>query len=164
GEARSLYIIASALIGLAVILWITDIKSKKERRLNEFTWIHALWIGIAQTFALIPGASRAGTTLTMGLMLGFTREASMRFSFLLSIPAIGLSGVYELIKEREHLADAGFGGLFVGTTVSALVGYAAIWGLLKYLRTHSTLVFVLYRIVIGVFILILLYLKILKAL
>ncbi|MDH5655353.1 MAG: undecaprenyl-diphosphatase UppP [Spirochaetia bacterium] len=164
GDARSLYVIASALIGLAVILWITDTVTKKEKNLDHFTWKHAFWIGIAQCFALIPGASRSGTTLTMGLMLGFSREASMRFSFLLSIPAIGLSGIYELIKEREQLADIGFGGLIAGTLVSAVIGYAAIAGLLRYLRSHSTLPFVLYRMILGVIILILLYKNLLQPL
>lgn len=156
GPARSLYVISASLIGLAVLLWLVDRFSNLSKNMEEVTWKTALWVGFAQSLALIPGSSRAGTTLTMGMFLGFTREAAMRFSFLLSIPAIGLSGVYELIQEREHLAALGFEGLFVGTMTAFVVGYLAIAGLLRYLKTHSTLVFVIYRIALGVLILILL--------
>jgi undecaprenyl-diphosphatase len=156
GEARSLYVISVTLIALAGILWLSDRFSRKVETLERLDWRHALYIGIAQSFALIPGASRAGTTLTMGLMLGYTREAAMRISFLLSIPAIALSGVYELFEERDHLAFLGFEGLLLGTAVSALVGYGTIAGLLRYLRTRSTAIFVIYRIVLGFVILILL--------
>lgn len=164
GDARSLYVISGALIGLAVILWFADRFSRKVLTIDDFTWKDSLYIGIAQCFALIPGASRAGTTLTMGLLLGYSRQASMRFSFLISIPAIGLSGFYELFKEREQLASLGFGGLVVGTVVSAFVGYLTIAGLLRYLRTHSTAVFVVYRIALGLGILILLSYQFIKPL
>jgi len=157
GEARSLYVIAASLIALAVILWVVDRLGSRHRELDSATWKDFLLVGLAQSLALIPGSSRSGTTLTMGLLLGFTRESAMRISFLLSIPAIGLSGIYELIKEREELALAGFGGLFVGTLVSAVVGYLTIAGLLRYLRTHTTLVFVLYRIGLGLLIFFLLH-------
>ncbi len=163
GDARSLYVIATSLIVLAIILWIVDRLSSGELEMEDVTWKRALWVGFAQSMALIPGSSRSGTTLTMGMMLGFSREAAMRFSFLLSIPAIGLSGVYELIKEWDEIYQAGPVGLLIGTIVAFVSGYAAIYGLLRYLRTHTTLVFVLYRIGMGVLILILLGQGMLKA-
>ena len=157
GPFRSLYVIASSLIGLAIILWLADVFSKKDRAIEELNWKDALLIGVGQAFALVPGASRSGTTLTAGLMLGFDRYAAMRFSFLLSIPAIALSGVYELIKEYSQLEGAGLGGLAAGTLVAALVGYGTVAGLLQFLRSHTTLAFVLYRISMGILLLALLY-------
>ncbi len=162
GDARSLYVVASSLIALAIILQIVDMTSSRKRELRESNWKDFLLVGLGQCLALIPGSSRAGTTLTMGLLLGFSREASMRIAFLLGIPAIGLSGLYELYAERAELARLGFGGVFVGTLVSGIVGYATIAGLLKYLRTHTTLVFVLYRIAAGLTVFYLLYLGVVK--
>ncbi|MBE7439817.1 MAG: undecaprenyl-diphosphatase UppP [Spirochaetales bacterium] len=164
GPFRSLYVIAASLIVLALALWITEFYARRTRIVHDITWKDALFIGLAQALALIPGASRAGVTLTMGLMLGFTREAAMRFSFLLSVPAIALSGLYELYQEWDHLASAGFSGLGIGLFVSALTGYITIAGLLRFLRTHTTLVFILYRIALGAFILLLLVLGILEPL
>lgn len=164
GPARSLYVIAGSLIVLAVLLYAADLISKRTKEVESSTWRDWLWVGLAQSLALIPGASRSGTTLTMGLLLGFTREASMRISFLLSIPAIGLSGGYELIKERHELASLGFGGLIVGTLTAGIVGYATIAFLLQFLRKHSVLVFSLYRAALGLTLLVLLYQGILRAL
>ena len=157
GPARSLYVIAGSLIVLALILFVVDRMAKVQKEIDRLTWKDILLVGFAQSLALIPGASRSGTTLTMGLLLGYTREASMRISFLLSIPAIGLSGLYELFKEREELMHLGMDGLLIGTLVSAVVGYLTIAGLLRYLRSHSTLAFVLYRTGMGVLLLFLLF-------
>ncbi len=170
GPFRSLYVIAGSLIVLGLLLYVADRRlaklaaasqaadgSSSLRGIENVHWWDALLIGLAQSLALVPGSSRSGTTLTMGLFLGFSRYAAMRFSFLLSIPAIGLSGVYELIKDYHELEQAGLAGLIVGTLTSAVVGYAAVAGLLRYLRTHSTLPFVLYRIGMGLLILGLLY-------
>ncbi len=157
GEARSLYVIAASLIVLAVILYTVDLFfSRRILHIDRLDFQHSIWIGLAQSLALIPGSSRSGTTLTMGLLLGYARESAMRISFLLSIPAVALAGIYELFKEWHHLADQGIGGLVVGTLVSFVTGYLAIAGLLKYLKSHSTLVFVAYRILLGVAILFLL--------
>ncbi|MBI3394386.1 MAG: undecaprenyl-diphosphatase UppP [Spirochaetia bacterium] len=162
GPARSLYVIAASLIVFAVILWVIDRSAKQKKAVEESTLRDVILIGLAQCLALIPGASRSGTTLMMGLTLGYTRPAAMRISFLLSIPAIAISGFYELYKERHELASAGWEGLAVATAVSFFVGYAAIAFLLRYLRTHSTAVFVVYRIVLGIVILALLSAGILK--
>jgi undecaprenyl-diphosphatase len=113
----------------------------------------ALAVGSAQVLALIPGSSRSGSTIMAGLFAGQTRETAARFSFLLSIPAIAASGLLEL-KEAVHKLPAGsYGSLAVATVVSGVVGYASIWFLLRYLRTHSTGVFIVYRVIVGVLIL-----------
>lgn len=162
GPFRSLYVIAASLIILAIILWLADSFFKKKRDIHDMHWWDALIIGLGQSVALIPGSSRSGTTLTAGLFCGFSRYAAMRFSFLLAIPAIGLSGVYELIKDFNELQDAGLWGLTLGTLTSAFVGYVTVAGLLNYLRSHSTLVFVIYRVLLGVTLLILLGMGILE--
>lgn len=156
GPFRSLYVIAGALIGLAALLYAADRLAARIKEVTDVTWRDALLIGIAQAVALIPGASRSGTTLTMGLALGYSRYAAMRFSFLLSIPAIGLSGLYELYADRAELAALGFGSLFAGALVAAVSGYIAVAGLLRFLRTHSTLSFALYRVALGALLLVLL--------
>ncbi len=157
GPFRSLHVSAGSLIVLGIVLWVVDRTSTKNREIDSLTWKDALWIGLGQALALIPGSSRSGTTLTVGLLRGFDRYAAMRFSFLLSIPAIALSGVYELIKDFHELESAGLTGLFVGTLTAAVVGYATVAGLLHYLRKNTTLPFVLYRIGMGVLLYILLY-------
>ncbi|MCB1167141.1 MAG: undecaprenyl-diphosphatase, partial [Leptospiraceae bacterium] len=138
-------------------LWWADRSGKKERGVDSITMMDAFWIGMAQSLALVPGASRSGTTLMMGLFLGLTRQGSMRFSFLLSIPAIGLSGLYELVKDFHELQALGLEGLLLGTIVAGLSGYIAVAGLLRFLRTHTTLIFVAYRILLGILILVLLW-------
>ncbi|MCB1303650.1 MAG: undecaprenyl-diphosphatase UppP [Leptospiraceae bacterium] len=157
GPFRSLYVIAGSLILLAFFLWWADRSGKKERGVDSITMMDAFWIGMAQSLALVPGASRSGTTLMMGLFLGLTRQGSMRFSFLLSIPAIGLSGLYELVKDFHELQALGLEGLLLGTIVAGLSGYIAVAGLLRFLRTHTTLIFVAYRILLGILILVLLW-------
>ncbi|MCB1175428.1 MAG: undecaprenyl-diphosphatase UppP [Leptospiraceae bacterium] len=163
GPFRSLYVIAFSLILLALVLWLADHLASKTRDINQMTWMDALLIGVGQSVALIPGSSRSGTTLTAGLFMGFSRYAAMRFSFLLAIPAIALSGVYELIKDYHELESAGLVGLALGTLTSAVVGYITVAGLLHYLRTHSTLLFVVYRVLLGVTLLVLLWWGVLEA-
>jgi undecaprenyl-diphosphatase len=123
--------------------------AKKTRTLEEMTLRDGLIIGAWQVLALIPGSSRSGTTLSGGLSLGFTREAAARYSFLLSIPATGAAGLFEL----KHLVQAterpGYGLLAVGTVVSFCTGLLAIHGLLRFLRKRSTMVFIVYRVLAG---------------
>jgi undecaprenyl-diphosphatase len=109
----------------------------------------ALAVGFAQVLALIPGSSRSGSTIMGGLFVGLTRETAARFSFLLSIPAIAASGVLELKEAIHKLPDGTYLPLIVATIVSGMVGYASIWFLLRFLRTHSTGVFIVYRLVVG---------------
>jgi undecaprenyl-diphosphatase len=99
--------------------------------------------------ALIPGSSRSGSTIMAGLFAGETRETAARFSFLLSMPAVAASGLLELKEAMHKLPDASFLPLLIATVVSGIIGYASIWFLLRFLRTHSTAVFIVYRFIVG---------------
>ena len=159
---RSLYVISASLIILAVILAIAERAGKRVREMKSLSILDTQIIGLAQALALIPGASRSGTTITAGLFLHMRREDAARFSFLLSIPAITLSGLYQLYQLRDSLAgDLGV-ALIVAVIVSGIVGYLTIEFLLRYLRSHSTWLFIGYRIVIGATILILIFTGILQ--
>ncbi len=157
GPFRSLYIIAGTLIFFAILLYISDQIGKKNKTIKEINLMDVLWIGIAQSFALIPGASRSGVTLMAGLFLNLDRESSMRFSFLLSIPAIALSGFYELIKDWKEIQNLGIISVSIGLISAYISSYMVIGGLLKYLKSHNTNIFVIYRIILGCILYILLY-------
>lgn len=155
---RSLYVISASMIILAVVLMIAEAIVKKravlnikQKSLDDISWKDAILIGFAQAVALIPGSSRSGTTITGGLFVGVNRETAARFSFLLSLPSIFAAGVLELVKERELLfsSDIGLLNLAVATIVSGIVGYASIAFLLNYLKNHSTYIFIIYRVVVG---------------
>lgn len=146
---KNLWIIATMMIVVALLLGLAELVSKRNRSLEELGISDALAVGFAQVLALIPGSSRSGSTIMAGLFKGQTRETAARFSFLLSMPAIAASGLLEL-KEAVHKLPAGsYLPLVVATIVSGLVGYASIWFLLRFLRTHSTGVFIVYRLVVG---------------
>lgn len=150
---KELSTIAAAQIIVALFLLWAEKTGKRNRTEKQTTWADALIIGFAQALALIPGSSRSGTTITAGLFLGLTRETAARFSFLLSIPAVVASGFFELYEARHHLGDLGIVPLIISTIVSGIVGYATIAFLLRYLKTHSTYVFVAYRVLLGAVIL-----------
>jgi len=135
GDARGLYVISAMLIILAVVLFIAEKVGTRSKRLGEMTIKDGIVIGLAQALALIPGSSRSGVTITAGLFRGLKRDDAARFSFLLSLPAIGLSGFYELYKERNVLLNENLLDLTVATIVSGVVGYYSIDFLLSYLRT-----------------------------
>lgn len=156
GDARGLYVISAALIILAIILYIAEKTGARKKDLSDITIKDGLVIGFAQALALIPGSSRSGVTITAGLFRGLKREVAARFSFLLSIPAIGLSGLYELYKERHILLNENLLSLTIATLVSGIVGYLSIAFLITYLKTKSNMVFIIYRIALGIIILILL--------
>lgn len=156
GEARGLYVISAALILLAVLLFIAEKRGSKSKGIGQMTIKDGIIIGLAQALALIPGSSRSGVTITAGLFRGLKRDDAARFSFLLSLPAIFLSGIYELYKERHILLDESLAGLIIATVVSGIVGYYSIEFLLNYLRTRSNMIFIVYRILLGILILILL--------
>lgn len=149
-EFRSLYVIIFSLIFFSLLLAFAEKISKKNRDISEINLKKALIVGFAQVFALIPGASRSGVTITGGLFAGFNRETAARFSFLLSVPAVFLSGVYEFYKIFPLLNIEGSISLFVGTVVSFFSGILAIEILLRYLRTHSTFIFIWYRIALAI--------------
>lgn len=162
GDFRGLYVISASLIILAILLYIAEKVADHKKDLKEITVWDGIIIGFAQAVALIPGSSRSGVTITAGLFCGLKRETAARYSFLLSIPAIALSGVYELYSERAELLHENVLGLMLSTVVSGIVGYIAIAFLINYLKTRSNLVFIIYRLVLGVIILALLYAGVLK--
>src|SRR6266850_312286 len=146
---KNLWVIATMMIVVAVLLALAELVGKKERSMEQLGISDALAVGGAQVLALIPGSSRSGSTIMGGLFAGLTRETAARFSFLLSIPAIAASGVLELKEAIHKLPDGSSLPLIVATIVSGIVGYASIWFLLRFLRTHSTGIFILYRLVVG---------------
>ncbi len=146
---KTTIVIAVSMIALALLLWLAEEFARHVRGIAQITWVDALVVGFAQACALIPGSSRSGTTITAGLFLGLTRETAARFSFLLSIPAVVASGIYELAKIHGTF-DLGLGNLLISTVVSGVVGYASIAWLLKYLMRHTTMVFIWYRLILGV--------------
>jgi undecaprenyl-diphosphatase len=146
---KNLWVIATMMIVIAILLAFAEAVSKKNRGLAELGIGDALAVGFAQVLALVPGSSRSGSTIMAGLFAGETRETAARFSFLLSMPAVAASGLLEL-KEAIHKLPAGsFLPLAIATVVSGVVGYASIWFLLRFLRTHSTAVFIVYRLIVG---------------
>jgi undecaprenyl-diphosphatase len=163
-SARSLYLISASLILLALILAVAERISAFRRDVSSITFGDCIIVGFAQALALIPGSSRSGTTITAGLFLGFTREAAARFSFLLSIPAVVASGLFELYEVRHSISGVVAVDLSVATIVSAVTGFAAIAFLLKFLRSHTTYAFIWYRILLGGIILLLLSLKLIAPL
>lgn len=154
---KNIWVIATMMIVVALLLAIAEYVGKRERSMEHLGISDALAVGCAQVLALIPGSSRSGSTIMGALFAGLTRETAARFSFLLSIPAIAASGVLELNEAIEKLPDGTYLPLIVATIVSGVVGYASIWFLLRFLRTHSTGVFIIYRLVVGVAILVALY-------
>jgi undecaprenyl-diphosphatase len=126
------------------------------RRIEDIKVSDGWVIGFCQALALIPGVSRSGSTITGALFLGFNRETAARVSFLLSVPAIFLAGLFELVSEREQIGALGAGPVIVSTIAAFVSGYISIEFLLRFLRTRSTFVFVAYRIVLGVLLLALL--------
>jgi len=145
---KDLRIIAGSLIGLAILLALAEIVGSQRRDIKHIRLVDAIVVGVAQVLALIPGSSRSGSTITGGLFSGLNREAAARFSFLLSIPAVGASGLFELPKAL-HSISSGWAALGVATVVSGIAGYLSIAFLLRYLQRHTTYVFVAYRIALG---------------
>jgi undecaprenyl-diphosphatase len=154
---KNLYVISGSLIVLAIILAIAEKTAKFKKDINDITVFDSIIIGISQAFALIPGSSRSGTTITGGLFVGLKRDVAARFSFLLSIPAVFASGMLELYESLKFLNSDIIINLIVSTIVSGICGYLAIDFLLKFLKKNTTFVFIYYRIILGLAILILLY-------
>lgn len=153
-DLRSLVIIGWSLIGLAVLLALAEVVAKHRRKIEDMNFIDTQVIGFAQAVALIPGSSRSGVTITAGLFLGLSRESAARFSFLLSVPAILASGLLELKDLLQHgIGDEGLFNLIVATVVAGIVGYLSIAFLIRWLQTRSTLIFIVYRIALGIMIL-----------
>lgn len=154
-DFRNLWIIATTLIVLGLVLGLAERVGRKTRPLDSLTWRHAVLFGLAQAAALVPGVSRSGASISMGLFLGYKREAATRYAFLLAIPAVLGAGIYKL-KDIPGSDGLGVVPTAVGTVVSFVIGLAVIHWLLRYVSSHSYTPFVIYRIALGAFVLVLL--------
>ena len=156
GSLRNLWITVTVLMLFGVLLWVVDARSKQVKTMKEMTWKDALIFGIGQMLALIPGVSRSGGTMTFGRAMGYTREAAVRVSFLMAIPAVFGAGILEAISAVKDVA-AGDAGMFPGwgptiaaAIVAFVVGYVVIIGFLKFVSTFSYKAFAIYRIGLAV--------------
>ena len=156
-DFRSLWLIASVMIIFGVILGFADKYGKVERELHELTPAHGILYGLAQSLALVPGVSRSGATIAMGRLLGYSREAALRYSFLLALPAIFGSGLYELkgaLSSDAAIQVFSLPETLVATVIAFVIGYAVIAWLLKYVITKSFAPFIYYRIGLGTLVLV----------
>ena len=156
---RSLWFIAIVMIVFGIILGLADHFGKNELTLKDLNAPHGIWYGLAQSLALMPGVSRSGATIAMGRLLGYSREAALRYSFLLALPAVFGSGLYELkgaISDNTGAEVYSLSQTFVATGIAFVVGYAVIAWLLRYVTTKSFMPFIIYRIILGTTLLVLL--------
>lgn len=153
-DFRNLWVIGTTLIVLGVVLGIAERIGRKSSPIEDLTMKHAILLGLAQAGALVPGVSRSGATISMGLFLGYERAAATRYAFLLAIPAVVGAGIFKL-KDIGGDNTYGTGPTIVGTVVSFVVGLAVIHWLLKYVSTHSYTPFVVYRVGLGSLVLVL---------
>jgi undecaprenyl-diphosphatase len=152
--ARSLYLIGSALVLFSIVMVIAERVATRQRELGELNGRDGFFIGLFQALALIPGVSRSGATISAGLFRGFDRVAAARYSFLLSVPAVVLSGLFELRKVGENGSPSA-AATAIATVVAFASGYVAIAWLIRYLGTHTLNVFVIYRVALGALVLVL---------
>ena len=153
---RTLWVVAFTMIIFAIILFLADHYGRKQKEIKDMTFNTALGFGLGQALAVIPGVSRSGASISFGLFAGFNRAAAARFSFLIGIPAVLASGLIEFSDSYQHLDEAALSGTIVATITSFVVGYAVIAGLLKYLNKGSFMPFVIWRLIVGVALLIML--------
>lgn len=154
---KNLWFIAVMLIAIALLLGVAELIGSQRKSMRNLGITDAIVVGLSQVLALMPGASRSGSTIMGGLFAGQTRETAARFSFLLSIPAISASGLLELREAWHILPQDSLMPLFVATFVSGIVGYLAIWFLMAFLKRNSTAIFIVYRLILGTVILLLLW-------
>jgi undecaprenyl-diphosphatase len=153
---RTLWVVAFTMIIFAIILFLADHYGKRQKELKDMTFNTAIGFGLGQALAVIPGVSRSGASISFGLFAGFNRAAAARFSFLIGIPAVLASGLIEFSDSYQHLDEAALSGTIVATITSFVVGYVVIAGLLKYLNKGSFMPFVIWRLIVGVALLIML--------
>ncbi|MET1042880.1 MAG: undecaprenyl-diphosphate phosphatase [Microbacteriaceae bacterium] len=154
---RNLWLVAIVLIVFGILLGLADHYGKRNRELPDLTYPHGIYFGLAQTLALVPGVSRSGATTTMGLALGYSRPAAARYAFLLAVPAVFGSGLYELVNSfGEPEGYYGYAETAVATVVAFGVGLAVIAFLMNYISKKSFMPFVIYRLALGVTLMILL--------
>jgi len=151
GPLRSMWAVVAGLIGWSVVMFIGDRVGKQNRGEETITVRDGIILGTLQSLALVPGVSRSGATITGGLLLGLDRIAATRMSFFLGIPTLVASGLYQAVKEAEHIADGvGWPSTILGTVVSGVVAYASIAWLLRYVSKNDFTGFIIYRVVLGV--------------
>ncbi|MGR6902558.1 undecaprenyl-diphosphate phosphatase [Glutamicibacter sp. BSL13] len=160
---RSLWIVATMLVVFGLFLAAADHYGKQVRPLEQLTFKHGILYGFAQAMALIPGVSRSGGTITAGLLMGYTREAAARYSFLLAIPAVYLSGLYKLFKSFSEPMVYSMAETGLATLIAFVVGFVIVGWFLKFVSTHSYMVFVWYRIALGLALFILLGMGLISA-
>jgi undecaprenyl-diphosphatase len=155
--ARNLWLVGTVLIVFGLVLGYADRVGAHEREISQLSTRDGVLIGLAQSLALIPGVSRSGSTMSAGLLLGLERAAAARFSFLLAVPAVVLSGLFQLASILSGKEGEGepLGYILLATVISFFVGYAVIAWLLRYLTTHSVGIFVGYRVALGALVLVL---------
>lgn len=162
-QLRSLWVIAFTLVIFGIVLGIADFYGKRQKSIEQLTTRHGILFGLGQALAVIPGVSRSGGTISVGLFLGYSRQAAARYSFLLAIPAVIASGLYEFIKTANDLDQSLLIATAVATIVSFAVGFSVIVGLLKYLSKGSFMPFVIWRVAVGTLLIILLSNNVLSA-
>ena len=155
-DVRNLWVIAYTLIGFGILLGLADFFGKKSKNITDLNFSHGLAFGVGQALALVPGVSRSGGTITVGLMLGYTRQAAARYSFLLAIPAVLGSGLFQFFSSVGDLSQDLLVATVLATIVSGVVGLSVIHYLLKYLQKGSFLPFVVWRVGVGVWLLVML--------
>jgi undecaprenyl-diphosphatase len=153
---RTLWVVAFTMILFAGILYLADRYGRKQKEVSDMTFNTAFGFGLGQALAVIPGVSRSGASISFGLLAGFNRAAAARFSFLIGIPAVLASGLIEFKDSYQQLDAAALSGTIVATITSFVVGYAVIAGLLKYLNKGSFMPFVVWRLVVGIALLVML--------
>ena len=158
---RAIAMIATMLILLGVVLLIAERIGSRTRSIPRMTWVDAIIVGLGQAMAaLLPGTSRSGATITAGLFRGLTRSEAARFSFLAGIPLIlgaGLKSLLDAISQGMSSAEAM--NFLAGGVAAAIVGFITIWGLLQFLQRQSTMVFVVYRVIFGLFLFLMLFIR-----
>jgi len=149
---RGLWVVTTMVIVIAILMQIAENYAKRAqlKQFDQLTVTDGMIIGLGQCLALIPGSSRSGSTIMTALFRRVDRPTAARYSFLLSIPAVGGAGFLELFKERAHLASLGWTSIIVSIVVAFISGYASIWFLLRYLKSHTTHVFIYYRYALGI--------------
>ena len=155
-DVRNLWVIAYTLIGFGILLGLADFFGRKSKNITDLNFSHGLAFGVGQALALVPGVSRSGGTITVGLMLGYTRQAAARYSFLLAIPAVLGSGLFQFFSSVGNLSQDLLVATVLATIVSGVVGLSVIHYLLKYLQKGSFLPFVVWRVGVGVWLLVML--------
>jgi len=152
-DVRNLWVIAFTLIGFGIALGLADVLGIKKKQISELSFAHGVIYGLGQALALVPGVSRSGGTITVGLMLGYTRAAAARYSFLLAIPAVLASGLFQFLTTVSDLNTEMLLATLIATVVSGIVGLSVIHYLLRYLQKGSFMPFVIWRVGVGLWLL-----------